>query len=84
MGLANYVVPRGRALPAARELAERLAAFPQTCLRADRASLLEQYGLDEPAAMANEFRHGLTSLAVDALSGAARFAAGEGRHGAGV
>ena len=29
-------------------------------------------------------RHGMTSLAADALSGAARFAAGEGRHGAGV
>ena len=28
-------------------------------------------------------RHGMTSLAADALPGAARFAAGEGRHGAG-
>jgi enoyl-CoA hydratase len=84
IGLANYVVPAGGALTAAQELAARLAAFPQTCLRGDRASLLEQDGLDEQAAMANEFRHGLTSLAVDALPGAARFAAGAGRHGEGI
>jgi enoyl-CoA hydratase len=40
--------------------------------------------MEESAAMANEFRHGLTSLAVDALPGAARFAAGEDRHGGGI
>jgi len=84
IGLANYVVPSGQALSAAQELAARLAAFPQTCLRQDRLSLLEQDGLDEAEALANEFRHGLTSLAADALPGAARFAAGEGRHGAGI
>jgi enoyl-CoA hydratase len=84
IGLVNRLVPRGGALSAARELAARLAAFPQTCLRGDRASLLEQEGLDEAAALANEFRHGTASLATDALPGAARFAAGAGRHGQGV
>ncbi|MGY1604943.1 crotonase/enoyl-CoA hydratase family protein [Geodermatophilus sp. SYSU D00815] len=84
IGLAHRVVPAGEALTAAQGLARQLAAFPQTCLRGDRASLLEQEGLDEAAALANEFRHGLVSLAVDALPGAARFAAGEGRHGEGV
>jgi enoyl-CoA hydratase len=84
IGLVNRVVPAGEALAAAQELAGQLAAFPQTCLRGDRASLLEQEGLDEVAAMANEFRHGRRSLAVDALPGAARFAAGAGRHGEGV
>jgi enoyl-CoA hydratase len=83
IGLVNRVVPAGQALAEARALAVRIAAFPQTCLREDRASLLEQDGLDEAAALANEFAHGMTSLAVDALPGAARFAAGEGRHGAG-
>jgi enoyl-CoA hydratase len=77
-------VPPGQALEATQELARQIAAFPQTCLREDRASLLEQDGLDEAAALANEFAHGMTSLAVDALPGAARFAAGEGRHGEGV
>jgi len=84
IGLVNRVVPAGQALPAAQVLARQLAAFPQTCLREDRASLLEQDGLDEAAAMANEFAHGMTSLATDALPGAARFAAGEGRHGSGI
>jgi enoyl-CoA hydratase len=84
IGLVNRVVPAGRALAAAQELAAQIAAFPQTCMRGDRASVLEQEGLDEAAALANEFTHGMTSLAVDALPGAARFAAGEGRHGQGV
>jgi enoyl-CoA hydratase len=84
IGLVNRLVPAGEALTAAQGLARQLAAFPQTCLREDRASVLEQEGLDEAAALANEFRHGLLSLAADSLAGAARFASGEGRHGAGV
>src|SRR3954464_12445235 len=81
IGLVNRVVAPGRALAEAQALAVQISRVPQTCLREDRASVLEQEGLDEAAALANEFRHGLTSLAVDALPGAARFAAGEGRHG---
>jgi enoyl-CoA hydratase len=84
IGLVSRVVPAGEALAAAQGLAAQLAAFPQTCLREDRASVLEQDGLDEAAALANEFRHGRTSLAADTLAGAARFAGGEGRHGVGV
>jgi enoyl-CoA hydratase len=84
IGLVNRLVPAGEALSAAQGLARQLAAFPQTCLREDRASVLEQEGLDEAAALANEFRHGRTSLAADTAAGAARFASGEGRHGAGV
>jgi enoyl-CoA hydratase len=81
IGLANRVVPAGQALASARELAARLAAFPQTCLRGDRASVLDQEGLDETAAMAVEFAHGRASLGSEAAAGAARFAAGAGRHG---
>jgi enoyl-CoA hydratase len=81
IGLANRVVPAGQALAAPRELAARLAAFPQACLRSDRASVLDQEGLDESAALASEFAHGLASLASEASAGAARFAAGAGRHG---
>ncbi|WP_308259169.1 crotonase/enoyl-CoA hydratase family protein [Pseudonocardia sp. H11422] len=81
IGLANRVVPSGQALPAAQRLAAELAAFPQICLRHDRASVLDQEGLDEAAALAAEFDHGQISLATDALPGAARFAAGAGRHG---
>ncbi len=81
IGLVNRVVPTGRALAAARELALVLAGFPQECLRQDRLSALEQEGLTESEAILGEYRHGLTSLQAGALDGAARFAAGEGRHG---
>ena len=81
IGLVNRVVPAGRALAGARELALVLAGFPQECMRQDRLSALEQEGLSEGEAIRGEYRHGLVSLESGALDGAARFAAGEGRHG---
>ncbi|MFC9503068.1 crotonase/enoyl-CoA hydratase family protein [Streptomyces sp. NPDC057002] len=80
MGLVNRVVPPGRARAEAEELAAAIAGFPQSCLRADRASVLDQEGLDEPAALSTEFRHGAGVLA-ESVEGAARFASGAGRHG---
>jgi enoyl-CoA hydratase len=80
MGLANRLVAPGQARAAAEELAATLAAFPQACMRADRASVLAQWGADEPTAMAAEFAHGAEVLA-EAATGASRFAAGAGRHG---
>ena len=38
MGLATQVVDDGQALAAAQALAARIAAFPQLCMNADRAS----------------------------------------------
>ena len=81
IGLANRVVPAGQALAAAQQLAAQLAAFPQVCLRSDRLSLLDGEGLGETAALAAEFAHGQAALAREAGPGAARFTAGEGRHG---
>ncbi|MFC8937769.1 crotonase/enoyl-CoA hydratase family protein [Streptomyces griseoincarnatus] len=80
MGLANRVVPVGRARAEAEELAASLARFPQACLRSDRASVLEQEGLGEEEALSAELRHGSAVLA-ESLEGAARFASGAGRHG---
>ncbi|MFC8406195.1 crotonase/enoyl-CoA hydratase family protein [Streptomyces griseoincarnatus] len=80
MGLANRVVPVGRARAEAEELAASLARFPQACLRSDRASVLEQEGLGEEEALAAELRYGSAVLA-ESLEGAARFASGAGRHG---
>jgi enoyl-CoA hydratase len=80
MGLVNRVVPRGESRAAAQELARELARFPQTCLREDRLSLLEQDGLGEQAAISNELEHGMKSLA-DVSAGLDRFRAGAGRHG---
>ena len=78
MGLANRVVPAGTALSAAQALAADLAAFPQTCLRSDRASALEQWAAADP--LTTEFAHGGRALA-EGVAGAARFTSGEGRHG---
>jgi len=80
MGLVNRVVPEGESLSAAHALAHELAAFPQTCLREDRLSLLEQDGLHESAALANELGHGVRSLE-EVQAGLERFRSGAGRHG---
>ncbi|MYR21178.1 enoyl-CoA hydratase, partial [Streptomyces sp. SID6137] len=80
MGLANRVVPTGTARAAAEALAAEIARFPQACLRSDRASVLDQEGLPEEAALLGELRHGAGVLAQGA-EGAARFASGAGRHG---
>ncbi|WP_433254359.1 crotonase/enoyl-CoA hydratase family protein [Streptosporangium sp. CA-135522] len=80
MGLVNRVVPAGKAREAAESLAADLARFPQECMRGDRMSVLEQEGLEEGEAMAGELRHGVNALP-GAVTGAARFAAGAGRHG---
>ncbi len=82
MGLVDRVVPDGTARQAAVALAGELAALPQAALRGDRLSAIEQWGLDEEAAIANELRHGMVALAAgEATAGATRFAAGAGRHG---
>ncbi len=80
MGLANRVVPPGRARAEAEALAASIAGFPQACLRADRSSVLDQEGLSERAALSVELRHGRGVLA-ESMEGAARFSAGAGRHG---
>ncbi|SEK54876.1 crotonase/enoyl-CoA hydratase family protein [Rhodococcus maanshanensis] len=81
IGLVNRKVPAGEAVAAAQRLAADLAAFPQTCIRQDRLSVLEQEGLTEDQAMLAELRHGVISLADGTLEGATRFAEGAGRHG---
>jgi enoyl-CoA hydratase len=80
IGLANRLVPDGQSRGAAEELALELARFPQTCMREDRLSMLEQEGLSEGEAMVGELEHGLRSLR-EVRAGLERFRAGAGRHG---
>ena len=83
MGLVNRVCGTGAALETAVSLAREIAAFPQSCLRSDRRSLLEQWDMPFGDALQNEFRLGLEAVASGETSeGAGRFASGEGRHGA--
>lgn len=71
MGLANRVVPDGRARAEAEDLARVLAAFPQECLRADRRSA---YGA---ATLEEEFAAGLPALQAEGYDGARRWFAPE-------
>jgi enoyl-CoA hydratase len=81
-GLANRVVPDGKAREAAEELAREISRFPQVCLRGDRMSAYDQWGLELDQAYAREFRYGRRSLdAGEPVAGAARFAGGKGRGG---
>ena len=85
IGLANRLVPTGTSLDAAVTLATELAALPQRCLRNDRLSAIEQWGLGEVAAGANEARLGRAVIeSGETLEGAHRFTAGAGRGGAPV
>jgi enoyl-CoA hydratase len=81
IGLVNRVTDTGEALAHAQALAAEIAAFPQVCVRSDRASALEQWGLIETEALAAEYRHGLRALEAESVAGATRFAEGAGRHG---
>jgi enoyl-CoA hydratase len=81
-GLANRVVPAGRAREEAEALARTIADFPPRCVRSDRQSAWEGVGLPLPAAMANEFTLGkATADSGESQDGARRFATGAGRHG---
>ena len=81
-GLANRVVPAGRAREEAEALARTIAAFPPSCVRSDRRSAWEGLGLPLPAALANEFALGkATADTGESQEGARRFASGAGRHG---
>jgi enoyl-CoA hydratase len=80
IGLANRVTGQGKALETAQQWAAEIAALPQLCLRHDRLSLLQQWGMAEDVAIANEWRHGMASLSAG-VGGAQRFVSGEGRHG---
>jgi len=69
MGLANRIVPKGQALPAAIELAHQLADLPQAALRSDRLSSYEQWSLSLEDALAGEYRHGMATLSTGELVG---------------
>jgi enoyl-CoA hydratase len=83
IGLVNRVSAPGQALADAITLAKELAALPQTCMRNDRRSAIEQWDLDEMSAMRTEARLGRATIeSGETLDGARRFAGGAGRGGA--
>jgi enoyl-CoA hydratase len=83
MGLITELVPAGRHLDRALELAEGLAGFPQETMLADRLAAIEGIGMPFEQGLEREAQNGL-ALHHISQAGAARFAAGEGRGGAGA
>jgi enoyl-CoA hydratase len=83
MGLLTEVVPPGQALARALDWASGLASFPQETMLADRRAAIEGFGLPLAEGLALEAQAGPAVFA-DAQAGAARFAGGEGRGGAGA
>jgi len=82
LGLANRLTEPGHALEEARTIARQIAAFPQRCVRSDRRSAYLQWDLSLPEALRTETLLGLEVIrSGETRAGAARFAAGAGRHG---
>ena len=82
MGLVNRLAEPGSALDGARALAHELSELPQGCMRSDRRSAYEQWGTSLTDALARETELGLEVIrSGETQAGAARFAAGAGRHG---
>ncbi len=81
IGLVDRVVPPGGARAAAEALAAEIAAHPWACAMADRRGVYRAFELTPAEAMAAEFLDGTDALSKGGVDGAARFAAGAGRHG---
>ncbi len=80
-GLANRLVGAGRAYEHAVEVARQIASFPQICVRSDRMSSYEQWGLALEDALRTESERGRLPLMTEAQAGARRFTSGLGRKG---
>ena len=83
MGLVNEITPAGGHLDRALEYAEALASFPQDTMLADREAAIRGIGMPFADGLKLEAQNGKKTLET-AWRGAARFAGGEGRGGAGA
>ena len=81
IGACEKVVPSGQSRQAAEAMAHEIARFPQECMRADRRSVYLQHGLPVREALEREWGNSMPVVEAEGAAGAARFAAGKGRHG---
>ena len=82
MGIANRLVPKGKAFEAALALAREIASKPQAAVRSDRMSSYEQWSLDIPSALLREYEHGMATLSTrELVGGLERYASGGWRRG---
>lgn len=81
-GLITEITGKGLARTRAVEIAHQLCRFPQIAMRSDVSSAKQQWDFDSlPDAFANEKSLAEAAKQEEAVSGAGRFAGGEGRHG---
>ena len=81
IGLAEKVVPHGRAREAAEAMAQEIARFPQECMRSDRLSVYRAYGKSVRQGLESEWATSAGMVKAEGIAGATRFAEGKGRHG---
>ena len=81
IGACEHVVPNGKSREFAESMAHQIARFPQGCMRADRRSVRQQEGLSEMDGLRAEWACSSALVEREGAAGAARFAAGKGRHG---
>ncbi len=81
IGLCEQVVPDDETRAAAEALAQQIVQFPQQAMRADRRSVYLQHGLLVRDALKKEWTNSAGIFKAEGANGAARFAAGAGRHG---
>ena len=82
IGLANRIVPHGKARETSEKLATQIAKFPKTCMLSDRMSAYEQWGKSFEDALMNEFQRGMEPIKKgETLQGATMFTKGVGKHG---
>jgi len=82
IGLANRLVPTGKALEEALELAHSLAQCPQAALRSDRLSAYQQWAMPLDQALLGEFDHGMRTLNTgEMLAGLRSYTSGQWRTG---
>jgi enoyl-CoA hydratase len=80
MGLANRIVPTGRALEHAVALAHEIGALPQAALRGDRMSSYEQWPMALTEALRTEYEHGMATLQTgEMVTGLDRYRSGAWR-----
>jgi len=81
-GLANRIVEDGQSRQEAEKLGRKLTKYPKICMRNDRMSTYDQFGLDIDNAIEKEFEYGLKTLeSGEFLEGSKEFAIGKGKHG---
>jgi enoyl-CoA hydratase len=78
MGFVQEIVPAGEALKRAKELAARIAGYPQSSIRADRAVALTTFGTSLHDGLKHEAEIGRATLQDQEMAaGLQRFASGD-------